>query len=450
MPKTRVNCPNCRQPIVADLEQLFDVGADPSLKQLFLSGMYNMVQCPSCGYQGNLATPIVYHDPAKELLLTYFPPELNMPVNEQERIIGPFITKVTNSLPQEKRKAYLLRPQTMFTLQTLVEKVLEADGITKEMLQAQQQRLNLLQRLLGAPEGSVEEIARQEDKLIDRDFFMIAGRLTEAASMSGDQEAARRLSDLQKKLMTITTFGQELQSQTKEVEAVVQALQEAGPELTREKLLDMAINAPNDLQLNVLTSLARRGMDYAFFQLLSERIDRARGEGRQRLIELREKLLALTREVDKQIEARVIQSRQQLNMILASPNVTEELEKNLTEVDEIFINTLHEELETARKQGDLSKIAKLKEIDEVIQKAAAPPPEVELIEELVNARDEREMRAIFEQHRSEITPEFLEILTTVLVRSQNSKEEQEISLRLQVIYQMALRYSMEMNLNRTG
>jgi hypothetical protein len=128
-----------------------------------------------------ISQPIVYHDPAKELLLTYFPPELNMPVNEQERIIGPFITKVTNSLPQEKRKAYLLRPQTMFTLQTLVEKVLEADGITKEMLQAQQQRLNLLQRLLGAPENSVEEIAKQEDKLIDRDFFMIAGRLMEAA-----------------------------------------------------------------------------------------------------------------------------------------------------------------------------------------------------------------------------------------------------------------------------
>jgi hypothetical protein len=231
---------------------------------------------------------------------------------------------------------------------------------------------------------------------------------------------------------------------------VVQALQQAGPELTREKLLEMAINAPNDIQLNVLTSLARQGMDYAFFQLLSERIDRARGDGRQRLIELREKLLIMTREVDKQIEARVIQSRQQLNKILASSNVTEEIEKNLSDVDEIFINTLHEELEAARKQGDLSKIARLKEIDEIIQNASAPPAEVALIEEMVNARDEREMREIFENHRSEITPEFLEILTSILARTQNSKEEQEISRRLQTIYQMALRFSMEMNINRTG
>jgi hypothetical protein len=30
-----------------------------------------------------LAVPIVYHDPDKELLLTFFPPDLRTPVNEQ-------------------------------------------------------------------------------------------------------------------------------------------------------------------------------------------------------------------------------------------------------------------------------------------------------------------------------------------------------------------------------
>src|SRR4030066_978607 len=122
MPKTRINCPNSRQPIIADIEQLFDVGQDPTAKQKFLAGMFNVAQCQSCGYQGLLATPIVYHDPAKELLLTYFPAELNLPVNEQEKMIGPLITQVTNGLPQEKRKAYLFRPQTMLTLQSMIEK----------------------------------------------------------------------------------------------------------------------------------------------------------------------------------------------------------------------------------------------------------------------------------------------------------------------------------------
>ena len=60
MPKTLVNCPNCKQPIQADIQQLFDVGQDPSAKQSLLSGAYNIVNCPHCGYQGNIATPIVY------------------------------------------------------------------------------------------------------------------------------------------------------------------------------------------------------------------------------------------------------------------------------------------------------------------------------------------------------------------------------------------------------
>ncbi|NMC52308.1 MAG: hypothetical protein GYA48_01545, partial [Chloroflexi bacterium] len=126
MAKTSVACPRCRQPVIADIEQLFDMGTDPQAKQKLLSGMFNVIQCPSCGYTGQTPRPLVYHDPQKELLLTYFPPELGLPVNEQERLIGPLINQVVNSLPLEKRKAYLLRPQSMFTFETLIEKVLEA------------------------------------------------------------------------------------------------------------------------------------------------------------------------------------------------------------------------------------------------------------------------------------------------------------------------------------
>src|SRR5512146_803625 len=154
--------------MMADIEQLYDVGADPAAKQRLLSGAANFIQCPNCGYQGNLATPIVYHDPDKELLLTYFPPELGLPVNEQERLVGPLITQAVNRLPNEKRKAYLFRPQTMLTLQSMIEKVLEGEGITREMMDASQQRLNLVQRLMSASSADVrQEIVRQESRLID-------------------------------------------------------------------------------------------------------------------------------------------------------------------------------------------------------------------------------------------------------------------------------------------
>src|SRR5512137_1878728 len=108
MPQTQIVCPRCRQMIPAMIEQLFDVTADPQSKQRLLGGVSNRARCPACGYEGNLATPVVYHDADKELLFTYFPAELGMPVNEQEKLIGPLISQVTNRLPAEKRKAYLL------------------------------------------------------------------------------------------------------------------------------------------------------------------------------------------------------------------------------------------------------------------------------------------------------------------------------------------------------
>ncbi len=333
--------------------------------------------------KGMIATPLVYHDPNKDLLLTYFPPELGLPVNEQERIIGPLITRVTNNLPQEKRKAYLLQPKSMLTLQTMLETILAADGITKEMIQAQQDRMNLLQRLMNATDESIAEITTKEDALFDSDFFNLLNRLIEASAVNGDQASAKRLGDLQKKLLAQTTFGKQIQEQSKDVEAAIQALQSAGKSLTREKLLDMVIKAPNETQLSVLASLGRPGMDYEFFRLLSDRIDRARADGRERLIKLRDQLLEMTRTIDKQMEERLLQARKIIATIVQAKDIKETMAQNLAIVDEFFVQAFNEEMEAARKAGDLEKISKLKQVEEVVDKASAPPPEVALIQELL-------------------------------------------------------------------
>jgi DNA-directed RNA polymerase subunit RPC12/RpoP len=110
MPQTQISCPRCRQMIPANVEQLFDVTHDPQAKQRLMSGQSNYARCPHCGYEGRLATPVVYHDNEKELLLTFFPAELGLPVNEQETMIGPLIKQVVDRLPAEKRKGYLFKP----------------------------------------------------------------------------------------------------------------------------------------------------------------------------------------------------------------------------------------------------------------------------------------------------------------------------------------------------
>jgi uncharacterized protein YutE (UPF0331/DUF86 family) len=431
---------------MADIDQLFDVGQDPTAKQKILSGAFNLASCPNCGFKGMIATPLVYHDPSKELLLTYFPPELSLPINEQERIIGPLITRVTNSLPQEKRKAYLLQPKAMLTLQTMVERVLAADGITKEMIQAQQERMNLLQRLVTASDESIAESASKDDALFDSDFFNLLNRLIEASAVNGDQESAKKLSELQKKLLGMTTFGRQVQEQSKDVEAAIQALQSAGKSLTREKLLDMVIKAPNDTQLSVLVSLGRPGMDYEFFKLLAEKIERARGEGRDRLIKLRDQLLEMTQAIDKQTQERLLQSRKNLNTILQVPNIGETMAQNLAVVDEFFVQVFNEEMEAARKAGDLEKISKLKQVEEVVDQASAPPPEVALIQEFLEAAEsESELTKKLQEHKKEITPEFMDILSNLLVRTE-SGEDVELKARMNKVFSAALRITMTENL----
>ena len=445
MPKMRINCPNCRQPIVADIEQVYDVGENPEAKQRLLSGAFNIIQCPHCGYQGNAATPILYHDPEKELLLTFVPPELGLPRDEQERVIGGLIKQVMDRLTPEQRKGYLLRPQSVLTLQGMVERILEGEGITHEMIQAQQQRLSLIQRLLTVSDESLPEVAKEEDEQIDAEFFTLLRRLVEASLMAGDRQSAEGLMELQKKLLPITTFGKEIQEQTQEIESAVADLQKEGEELDREKLLELVLKAPSETRVRAYVSLARPLMDYEFFQLLSERIDRARGEGRSRLAELRDQLLEMTRLVDEQVEARARQAHEQVETILNSDDISEAMAQNLGIVDEFFLQELNTVEQQARKEGDLDKIARIQKMVNVLQEASAEPPEVRFIEELLEVESDEERRGLLEEHSEEVTPEFLNTLSN-LAAQVNETENQELAERLKGLNRMALRYSMEKNL----
>lgn len=453
MPRTQISCPNCRQPVIAEVNQLFDVGAEPAYKQLFLSGMVNLVQCTNCGYRGALATPIVYHDPQKELLLTFVPPELGLPRDGQERLLGSLINQVVNRLPTEQRKGYLLRPQAFLTLQSLVERVLEADGITREMIQEQQKRLNLVQRLLATDQPEARrELLKAEESLIDGQFFAIFGRLSEIAQASGDQEGARTLETLSAELLEQTEVGRQIKSQTAELEAAVRSLQEAGKELTREKLLDIVLKAPTEARLSALVSLARPGMDYQFFQMLSERIDRAREKGRQRMIELREKLLEFTAQFDAQLAERRQAARQLLARLLQVENVREATVQLLPNIDNFFVAELNDEMERVRGSGDLlakasaERLGKLQEISAVLQEASAPPPEVALIEELMDIESEDERRRWLEEHRAEITPDFISFLTNIAAQAEQSGQEKEVIASLKAISRQVRRFSMETSL----
>jgi hypothetical protein len=450
MAQTATTCPRCRQPVRVEVEQLFDLNSDPKAKQRLLSGSANYIRCPNCGYEGPLATPIVYHDPEKELLLTYFPPELALPVKEQERLVGPLITQVTNRLPPDKRKAYLFRPQTMFTYDTLIEKVLEADGITKDMLQNQQKRLNLIQRLITASPEARPEIIRQEEALMDQDFFGIMSRIIEATMAQGDQQTARALAALQQELLSQTKLGQEIQSQARETEEAVKALQEASKTgLTREKLLDLFLNAKSDIALSTLISMARTGLDYNFYQILTQRIEASSSdEEKKSLSELRDKVIEMTKELDQAMQEQVQQTQNLLEEIVKAPNIEEAIAENAEAINELFIQVLRSEQEKAQQKADLGRMGKLQEILNVLQRMSAPPPEIALIEQMLQVDSEAERRKLLDENADMVNDEFVQMVTNLASQSEQQKQPQEVSQGLREISRLVLRYSMEKNFKK--
>jgi hypothetical protein len=452
MAKTTVSCPQCKQPVAAEITRLFDVNENPQAKQMLLSGAYNLIQCPTCGYQGQAPMPIVYHDPEHELLLTYFPPELNVPVNQQEQMIGPLIKRVMESLPMEKRKAYLFKPETMLTRQRLVERVLEEDGITPEMIKAQQDRLNLLQRLAGASPEARPEVIKQEEALVDEQLIMILQRLIQSAAATGDEQSTQVLAGLQQEILENTAFGQEILHQAQEQQAAVSALEEASKAgLTRQSLLDLIIDAADsEVRLVTLVSMARGGLDYAFFELLSERLQRASGEEREKLVALREKLLEMTNEIDEAIKEQEGLASELLDEIIESENIEEETLGALPAVNEIFLEVLRKRIQNARQNEDDTQLKKLQQVAAAIQKVSAPGANIELIEALIQAEGDEAVQAILNENADELTDEFMQFLMNLLNQTQGQQGRDATAEKLQQVYRQALRFTMKRNLEREG
>lgn len=455
--KSQINCPQCRQPMVAEIEQLFDIGVDPSAKQRLLSGQINIAECPHCGFHGNLATPLVYHDLEKELLLTFVPPELGLPMPEQEKALGRMIKQVVDDLPQEKRKGYLFSPQSVFTLQGLVERILLEEGITKEMIDDQQNKVNLIQELAQIKDDKVfEEKVKTEDAKINIDFFNLMNQLIEGSIGRGDTEFARQLGELQQRLLPITTFGKEFQARSEEMEAAAKTLKDLGEDVTREKLLELFIDAANDIRIEAYVGMTRGGMDYEFFQLLTGKIDAAEGDEKQHLTELREKLLAYSEKIDKEIETRMAMAKESLEQLIGVENIKETTLANLRAIDEFFIQVLNQEFSIAKEQKDTEREGKIQQVVDAITEAseaaqaasAGSNADMELVQNLIDA-DEEERKKIFAERSADINPEFVEAITGIMMQLEDAKGQEELLEKVRGVYRDAISISMQNNLEKS-
>jgi hypothetical protein len=310
-----------------------------------------------------------------------------------------------------------------------------------------------VERLLSAT--SVEarsEIIKEDSALVDVEFFAIFRSLMEGALSSGQEQASHTMEEIQKQLLAETEYGRKVASQTNEIQEAIKTLQAAGKELDREKLLNILIEAPSDDRLNALVSFTRPGLDYLFFQSLTEIIEKSTGEERKKLEALREKLLEITRKIDQHAEEEFKHANALLNNLVAAGNIQQATTEHLDEINDIFVQVLNHALQDANKKNDSVLMPKLQQIVTVLQKASTPPPELTLLEEMLTAPDESALNKKIEQHAAEITPEFSSIVASVITRSEEqaggktSGEEVQMLGKLQDIYRAVLKFTMKKNL----
>src|SRR5215217_238582 len=205
----QLNCPNCRTPMRAQVFTLVDIGMQPELKNYLLAGQLNMAICPNCGTPAMIAAPLIYHDPNKQLFLIHFPQQLNARPEDQERFIGDATSLIMRELPQEASKGYLLAPRRFLTLNALLDAILEADGISREVIEAQRARVELISRLAEAFEQGEQQLAAavaQNKAALDQEFFATLTAFADASAQSGRDDSAQLLADLRAKLIELTGF----------------------------------------------------------------------------------------------------------------------------------------------------------------------------------------------------------------------------------------------------
>ncbi len=437
---TQVRCPNCRNPIQAQVQQLIDAEIEPSAKGRLLSGALNLVRCPVCGFEGQIPLPIVYHDPSKELLLTFVPMEAGLSKDDQERSVGSLIQKVLERLPAERRKAYLLQPQSALTIQGMVDRILEADGITKEDIESQRQKIRLFEQLLNAPEDELDAFVGQHDDEIDDAFIQLASLALQSV---GDERARESASQRLEAVLAKSSLGKRLEEQQAELRAAVESLQQLGDGLTRDNLLDLIVNAPNESRLIALVNLTRQGLDYPFFQQLSDRIDAAEGDEKARLESVRERVLDVTRQIDQVQQARAAESAALLQKLIQAEDLDQALMEVLPRIDELFLATLQANIEAADKEGDTQTLEQMSRIQDrleaLIQQAL--PPGLKLAQEVLNQADDTAAQTLLEESAESIDDQFLNALLSAVGRLEESGDT-DAAERIRKLHRLAMRISM--------
>lgn len=419
----QLSCPNCHAAVRAQVFTLIDVGHYPELKSLLISGQINLSVCQNCGNPVMISAPLIYHDPAKQLMLTFFPQQLNARPEEQERFIGDATNMIMRSLPQEAPRGYLIAPKRFLTLNSLIDAVLEADGISKETIAAQRERVELIGHLAEAYEQGDEALAglvdSERDKL-DYEFFATLNAFVDASAQAAGDESATLLATLRDRLLELTGMGDEMTEL-----GALGGLEISDDEIHLDEVVTQLVDAPED-QLEVLIGELRPVIEYSFFEQLTQRIDAAEQHGdtqQAAALTARRKLIRETVErMDQQAQELFEKSATILNDVLQAEDSEQALRAHSEAIDEAFLLVLDTHIAAAHRAGRSDMIEVLEKVRKqamiIVQEDLSP--EDRFINELLQAETPQAATRLLRQSAAMINPAFVKRLNELAVESETA------------------------------
>jgi len=429
---TQVQCPQCKNPAAVSLQSIIDVGQQPELKERLLRGRLNIMNCSVCKASGMVATPLLYHDPSSDLLLAFVPMQLGLKMVDQEKTIGALTNALMSQIPAEQRKGYLLQPNTVFSIETLIEEILRADGITPEMMEAQNHALRLIHDLLAAKddEEQLRSLVEEHSSEIDYEFLLLLSSYTEAVHDDGNQALANALVLLREKLVDLTGLS-------------APSPPSLGPAVeTRDEFIDLLLSAPDKDAIRRAVAIHRPLADYAFFQQLTGQIESAQAGGdgdlAKRLTNLRQQVLEISDQLDREAQAELEGAAKLLQEIVESPDLEQAIRARADQMNEAFLVTLAANISAAHenKREDLADAFQniyavtLRVLEERL------PPELRLVNQLMREESPEARGEQLQAQRAMITPEFLE-LVEALAQDSEAQGQAEAAQRLRQIGEQA-------------
>lgn len=417
--QTQIRCSACGQPFPATVHAYIDAGQNPQLKQLLLTGRLHSVQCPHCGTLNTIAAPLLYHDASKEMLISCIPMELNLTKDQQERAIGDLM----KHLPKDNFKGYMFSPRRALTMQGMIEQILEADGVTPEMMAAQRERVQLIQSFLEAANASEErldQLIAEHDARIDEDFMRTMSIMAQRMVQENQPMVGQAIMGLQQYILENTAYGQALieeqEAQQQAIEAVADAIQQLGEGANRDAFYALALEyRADENRLQALVGLARPAFDYEFFQKMNDRIEQAPAAERDDLNQLREDLLELTDAIDRQNQAAMQNATGFLQALVNHQDPKALIQANLSMINDTFMMALTTNIKRAEEANDSVTLARLKSVYNAVMTVLQEnmDPQLRFVNDLLSAASDDEARDLLAQRADGLDGSFVEVLSAV-------------------------------------